>query len=450
MPDVTVSSKQLSKDYSEDRIAAEYKYEGKLSEINGKIIGKVKKNGLYEISLQGGRSSSGDVVCKVAASELETVANLTKGAGVTVRGTILGVPGMKNIVVQPCTILDEPTSTAKATQMPAAITVTLREMLWAYDSNELAAEQKYNGNIIEMEGWVKTISDDHIEIIPIASDQFQQSGAKCLLAPSQQSELVRLSERDLNAGQYGSRVTIKGLHQGFESFFYTLAIIDDCLLNPKKPVKAANTPKPSPTPGPTPTTGPTPTPRPTPTTGPTRTPRPTATPTPIPTPTRIPPTPTPVPTALDFYNKGEEYRKAGNWQAAITEYTRAIELNPSAGLSSWAIQHNSYFYRAYSYGNLGESIGETGPHWFNYGNAVADYSQIRHGPPYSSQQSVRAIPDVLAKVYFNRGWNNSKMNHGHIQDYDYSFTEGGGCQGGCPWPARMGNNRPYTGLSQVD
>jgi len=47
VPDVTVSSVELSKAYSDDRIAAEYEYEGKLAEIIGKVIGKEKKAGLY-------------------------------------------------------------------------------------------------------------------------------------------------------------------------------------------------------------------------------------------------------------------------------------------------------------------------------------------------------------------------------------------------------------------
>ena len=86
----------------------------------------------------------------MAADELEKAANVTKGQVLTVRGTILGVPGFQNIVVKPCTVLDGPAATAKPTQMPPAVTVHLWEMLRAYDSNEVAAEQKYTGKVVEI------------------------------------------------------------------------------------------------------------------------------------------------------------------------------------------------------------------------------------------------------------------------------------------------------------
>jgi hypothetical protein len=103
VPDVKVSSVELSEAYSEDKIAAEYEYEGKLAEIIGKVIGKEKKAGLYEISLGGATS---DVVCKMEAHDVEKAAKAKKGHLITVRGVIIGVPGFSNVVVQPCTIWD--------------------------------------------------------------------------------------------------------------------------------------------------------------------------------------------------------------------------------------------------------------------------------------------------------------------------------------------------------
>ena len=69
--DVAVSSKQLSKSYSEDSVAAEYQYEGKLAEIKGKVVSKEKKGGLYEISLAGAGSTTGNVVARWRPTNLK-------------------------------------------------------------------------------------------------------------------------------------------------------------------------------------------------------------------------------------------------------------------------------------------------------------------------------------------------------------------------------------------
>ena len=106
VPDVTVSSIQLSETYSEDSIAAEYEYEGKLAEIKGEVVGKEKKGGLYEISLVGAGGATGNVVCKMEAHDVEKAAKAIKGQVTTIRGVIIGVPGFSNVVVRPCTILD--------------------------------------------------------------------------------------------------------------------------------------------------------------------------------------------------------------------------------------------------------------------------------------------------------------------------------------------------------
>ena len=73
--------------------------------------------------------------------------------------------------------------------------------------------------------------------------------------------------------------------------------------------------------------------------------KPTPTYTPRPTPTYTP-RPTPTPNAYSYYEKGDEYRRYENWVLAIGEYTRAIGLDSQF--------RNAYFYRAYSYSELGQ------------------------------------------------------------------------------------------------
>jgi hypothetical protein len=145
------------------------------------------------------------------------------------------------------------------------------------------------------------------------------------------------------------------------------------------------TPRPTSTPNPTPTYTPQPTqtPRPTPThtPQPTPTPRPTPTYTPQPTPTPRP-TPIPTPNAYSYYEKGEEYRRSENWVMAIGEYTRAI------GLDSQFI--NAYFYRAYSYSELGMDQ-----------DAISDYSMAIQITPSGAAYNNRSISYNRLGLYAN-------------------------------------------------
>ena len=131
------------------------------------------------------------------------------------------------------------------------------------------------------------------------------------------------------------------------------------------------TPRPTLTPTPRPTSTPNPTPTYTP--QPTPTPRPTPTHTPQPTPTPRPTsTPIPTPNAYSYYEKGDDYRRSENWVMAIGEYTRAIGLDSQF--------RNAYFYRAYSYSELGQDQ-----------NAIEDYTtaiQITPGGPAYNNRSI--------------------------------------------------------------
>ena len=190
---------------------------------------------------------------------------------------------------------------------------------------------------------------------------------------------------------------------------------------------------PTETPAPTETSEPTPTS----TSMPPYTPRPTYTPRPIPTAKVIvvapPPTPRPTPTktprptatpdARSYYDKGEDYRYAENWEMAIGEYTRAIGVNPN--------YTNAYFKRGYSYGELDQ-----------HQNAINDYTKvIQLDPDYSNAYANRglsydglgqyqtAINDYTKAIqldpdnsyaYANRGKNylNSREYLLAIQDFD--------------------------------
>jgi hypothetical protein len=136
---------------------------------------------------------------------------------------------------------------------------------------------------------------------------------------------------------------------------------------------------------------------------PTSVPVPTATYTPIPptktpTPTRIPtrrptytPTPKvpPTPTATSWFNKGEVYRKSENWKTAILRYSETIRLNRS--------HTNAYFYRAYSHAKLGQ-----------HSNAVQDYSKVIDLNPSAGAYNNRAISYRQLGKYANANADDAK------------------------------------------
>ena len=101
---VKVTSRALFQHYFDDEVSAEYEYQGKVSEMTGEIRKKTKKEGVYEISLEGD-GVIGEVVCKVSALNVRA-AEAKIGRVATVRGRVIGVPGCVNVVVQPCTVLD--------------------------------------------------------------------------------------------------------------------------------------------------------------------------------------------------------------------------------------------------------------------------------------------------------------------------------------------------------
>lgn len=122
------------------------------------------------------------------------------------------------------------------------------------------------------------------------------------------------------------------------------------------PVPPTNTPVPTDTPVPptaTPTATSTPTDTATPTetaVPPTKTPTPTKvptkTPTPAPptaTPTPAPPTATPTVSADEYLQKGFEYYEKEQWDQAIAEFKKAIEVDPNSGIAYGGLGYSYVF-----------------------------------------------------------------------------------------------------------
>ena len=105
-PDVTVTSAVIAKDYSENEVAADAKYKGKLIEISGKIYGV--DNGITDnemiVRLSDAQYDINDPTCNMKASEHDKVVAFKKGQAVTLIGTgdsaTLGSPQLKDCIVK--------------------------------------------------------------------------------------------------------------------------------------------------------------------------------------------------------------------------------------------------------------------------------------------------------------------------------------------------------------
>ena len=113
-----------------------------------------------------------------------------------------------------------PVPTPTATPEPV-FEFDLMEMLELSKSNKLAAEGKYIGKLAKIEGKINYISDSgdyKFTVIPIFSDMFQMSGAKCELTDKEQFLSLRTEEN----------ITIVGRVEKISSFLTTDYIIEDC------------------------------------------------------------------------------------------------------------------------------------------------------------------------------------------------------------------------------
>lgn len=106
VPQISVTSASISKEYSENEVAADAKYKGKLIEISGKIAGV--NNGITDnemiVRLSDGQYDVNDPYCYMKASEHDKVLTFKKGQQITLVGTgdsaTIGSPVLKDCTVK--------------------------------------------------------------------------------------------------------------------------------------------------------------------------------------------------------------------------------------------------------------------------------------------------------------------------------------------------------------
>ena len=90
------------------------------------------------------------------------------------------------------------------------VTVTAHEINQAYEANEVAADVKYKGKVIQVSGVVEGIEKDFMDTIFVklsAGGEFGYASVECYFGDSHQADAASLSK--------GQRVTIKGLGDGY-------------------------------------------------------------------------------------------------------------------------------------------------------------------------------------------------------------------------------------------
>ena len=100
--------------------------------------------------------------------------------------------------------------------------VNLRSMLDLVEGNKVAAESKYKGMWVKLNGIIvdESIREDKFEIIPTDSDMFQMSGAECKLTDEEKSKVIGLRS--------GQKVTVKGQIKSISTTFVTSFNIENC------------------------------------------------------------------------------------------------------------------------------------------------------------------------------------------------------------------------------
>lgn len=90
--------------YESNEVGAEVSYTGKWAEITGQVEKIESKGDRIEVNLVGLQAlfSLTSLVCKIPEEQTSAAAQLRKGDVISIRGKILGVPGVANVVVEPC------------------------------------------------------------------------------------------------------------------------------------------------------------------------------------------------------------------------------------------------------------------------------------------------------------------------------------------------------------
>jgi hypothetical protein len=161
--DFTLTSEQLAKDYETDSAAATKKYQGKWVEVEGPVAHVlVLPSGDVNIHLVGFKVDpnkfGGHSIRGIPpAQEREKLKGLIPGQKVKLKGKVDGVTAGAYIELVPCAIV--------SIGPDPAIPVTADELTEAYAKDAKAADGKYKGKWLFVEGVVLELRPDETSVI---------------------------------------------------------------------------------------------------------------------------------------------------------------------------------------------------------------------------------------------------------------------------------------------
>lgn len=103
-----------------------------------------------------------------------------------------------------------PTVTATPAPTPEIIRVTAQELYSAYEANEVAADAKYKGKVIEVSGVVDTIGKDFLGtpyVTLTSGGRYEVWGVQCMFSNKDEPQLAQLSK--------GETVAVRGKCDGY-------------------------------------------------------------------------------------------------------------------------------------------------------------------------------------------------------------------------------------------
>ena len=221
--------------YDSNEIAADLKYTGKTALITGEVHGVEAKGAYFEVEFWADFIWP-NLVCKMSKDDVAAAADLRQGDVVTVSGKILGVPGVSNVVVEPCEIFESGSGAPAATPRPAATaypatsstskvpisdSLEVRDIISEFTDNAVGATNKYSGQTVTVIGDIQEVdygywSGGEDVYIAIGSGW---NHVRCI--PSDSSQAAQLS--------IGSEVTVTGTFSEWDGdwvFLYPCSVIN--------------------------------------------------------------------------------------------------------------------------------------------------------------------------------------------------------------------------------
>jgi len=221
-PSYRLTAESLYSDYKANEVAADTKYKGKVIEVSGCIrsIGKDLMDNAYIVI--GGSGFLDGVQCTFPRTSEAQLGLLSDGQQVTVKGELQGKMGniqLRNCILEYLSPKESVNTTSNTSlgvvdgsieriaSISPSFRLTSEEIYSEYKANEVAADAKYKGKVIEVSGCIRSIGKDLMDnAYIVVGGEGLLDGVQCAFPRSAEAKLAILAE--------GQQVTVKGEVQG--------------------------------------------------------------------------------------------------------------------------------------------------------------------------------------------------------------------------------------------